>query len=465
MCRSSGPIRAVGAPGRTSPTRCKLRVPALRPSCARTGAGERQPATTAATAPPTPCRRRVLTVRARPDHQAARAARRRADRSYLAFIRVLTADAEQHLSLDGTADRRGAAVARPQGAAVESQRLRRAGGGRLRRGGDAAAGAPLGARSQGMGARCEQPRAGASVAAAARRGARGVRRSRSRRNPYDEYAYFYLGAGLRRASATYDKAEAGADSNSSKSIRSTSTTPGAPRRAVHGAAAATSKRRRQYEKAARGESRRRPGTHVQLGKAYLNLRRNRRGGGRVRPRGRRLSPTPSTWNGVAYQLSLAGVDLERAQQLRGVGDLVGRRRPRATSTSRAADARALDTARLARGLLGHARLGPLREGRSSRKAEPYVARAWAISQHAEVGDHLEPASTSGSAGRRRRSAPTPRRCRPTAPARQVRERLARVAGGAWEGRRARRGPPRGSGESRAPPAWRGRGRPARKPTS
>ena len=146
----------------------------------------------------------------------------------------------------------------------------------------------------------------------------------------------------------------------------------------------------------------------------------------------------------AVELSPTPGDVER-RRLRAVA---GRRRPRAraaicrvarsrrsSAASRNldvehADARARRDRGHAGGLLGHARLGLLRQRGSRAGPRPTSPRAWAI----------EPASprSATTSGRSTKARPerggdrtrTPRRCRPRRPAAMVREHLARVAGGA-----------------------------------
>ena len=184
-------------------------------------------------------------------------------------------------------------------------------------------------------------------------------------NPYDEYAYFYM-ARAYVAQRKYAEAEAvlnkAARDQSARQVRARR-----PRRAVHGTAAVRESGAGVRE-SGRGESRRRPGTHVQLGKAYLNLRRNREATARLRSRGRVVADAVDV-----ERRGLPAVARRRRPRarsaIRRVGDLVGRRglaQPRRRARGRAGARHR----RLARGLLGHARLGLLREGGSRAGPRP-----------------------------------------------------------------------------------------------
>ena len=166
--------------------------------------------------------------------------------------------------------------------------------------------------------------------------------------------------------------------------------------------------------------------HVQLGKAYLNLHRDREAMTAF-DRAVELSPNPSTWNSVAYELSLAAVDLERAQRL-----------VESAISSAAAASRNLNVEHADAAALGGAgtlasywdTLGWVYFAKGDlRKAEQYVAPAWALSQHAEIGDHL--GQIYEKVGRKDVAiAVYAAALSADAPAAQVREHLARAAGAA-----------------------------------
>jgi Flp pilus assembly protein TadD len=165
---------------------------------------------------------------------------------------------------------------------------------------------------------------------------------------------------------------------------------------------------------------------VQLGKAYLNLRRNDEATAAF-GRAVELAPNPSTWNDVAYELALGGIDLARAQQYaesalaaisasaRNVDIENADVRALALVGSLAAYWDTLGWVYFAKGELG--------------RAEKYVAAAWSLAQHAEVGDHL--GQIYEKSGRRdaaiRQYALALAADRPPI---EVREHLARTAGAA-----------------------------------
>ncbi|MGB2713800.1 MAG: DUF3857 domain-containing protein [Vicinamibacterales bacterium] len=125
--------------------------------------------------------------------------------------------------------------------------------------------------------------------------------------------------------------------------------------------------------------------HVEIGTAYLNLDRNDQALASF-ARAAELSPTPNTWNNVAYQLALKRVNLDRAQQYaesavaavtaESRNFTISRVTPRELGLveSLAAYWDTLGWVLFAKGELG--------------AAENLVAAAWWIGQHSEVGDHL-----------------------------------------------------------------------------
>ncbi len=163
---------------------------------------------------------------------------------------------------------------------------------------------------------------------------------------------------------------------------------------------------------------------VQLGKVFLRLKRTDDARAAF-ARAVQLTPEPGTWNNVAYELTLGGVDLDRAQQYAesAVSAIAAASRNLDVDN---ADARALaivgslaaywDTL----GWVAFAK-GDLAA------AEKYVGAAWQLSQHAEVGDHLgqiyEKLGRGDAAVRTYAQALSAIRPDP-----QVREHLARAAG-------------------------------------
>jgi predicted negative regulator of RcsB-dependent stress response len=124
---------------------------------------------------------------------------------------------------------------------------------------------------------------------------------------------------------------------------------------------------------------------ISLGNAYLNLGQDDKALAAF-DRAVDLSATPEVWNDIAYQLSLKQTHLDRAQQY--------------SESAVAAVSAALRNATLDQlsqrdlGLVisldaNWDTLGWVYLGRGDlNKAEKYVAAAWILGQHGEVGDHL-----------------------------------------------------------------------------
>jgi tetratricopeptide (TPR) repeat protein len=124
---------------------------------------------------------------------------------------------------------------------------------------------------------------------------------------------------------------------------------------------------------------------VSLGDAYLNLGQDDKALATF-DHAIEISPTPLVWNNIAYQLSLKGSHLERAQQYA----------ESAVSATTAA-LRNLSLDRLTQqdltlvpSLIAYwDTLGWVYFSKGNYdKAEKYVAAAWELGQHGEVGDHL-----------------------------------------------------------------------------
>jgi tetratricopeptide (TPR) repeat protein len=200
-------------------------------------------------------------------------------------------------------------------------------------------------------------------------------------NPYDEFAYFHMG----RAYVTqHDYAEAEKAFNKQLEINPLD-------KFTPGALGAMYVEQRDYEKAAKAYEKwvavnqDQAGPHVQLGKAYMNLHRMedaRKEFGRAID----ISPTPGTWNDIAYELSLGKVDLDTAQ--RYAESAVAAE----TAASRNLDLDHVDARAL--GVVGSLAaywdtLGWVFFAKGDlTQAEKYVGASWRLSQHAEVGDHL-----------------------------------------------------------------------------
>jgi tetratricopeptide (TPR) repeat protein/transglutaminase-like putative cysteine protease len=165
---------------------------------------------------------------------------------------------------------------------------------------------------------------------------------------------------------------------------------------------------------------------VDLGQAYLNLKQIDKARAAF-SRAVELSPTEGTWNGVAYQLALGGVDLDRAQQY-----------AESAVSSAAAASRILDVERADAGAFDVVNslaadwdtLGWVYFAKGDlANAQRFVAPAWKLSEHAEVGDHL--GQIFEKLGQRDKAiAAYAAALSSRQPAPEVREHLARVAGAA-----------------------------------
>lgn len=124
---------------------------------------------------------------------------------------------------------------------------------------------------------------------------------------------------------------------------------------------------------------------IQAGKSYLRLKQVEKGMASF-DRAVELAPNAGTWNNIAYELSLQGVQLDRAQQY-----------AESAVASTTAASRNLDISRGDRTSFEVVRslslywdtLGWVHFARGDlKKAMPYVEMSWKLGQHAEVGDHL-----------------------------------------------------------------------------
>lgn len=125
--------------------------------------------------------------------------------------------------------------------------------------------------------------------------------------------------------------------------------------------------------------------HVEMGTAYLNLDRNEQALASF-ARAAELSPTPNTWNNVAYQLALKRVNLDRAQQYAesAVAAVTAESRNFTISRVTPRELGLVESLAAYWDTLGWVLFA---KGDLS-AAEKLVAAAWWIGQHAEVGDHL-----------------------------------------------------------------------------
>ena len=124
---------------------------------------------------------------------------------------------------------------------------------------------------------------------------------------------------------------------------------------------------------------------IDLGTAHLNTNNAERAMAAF-ARAAELSPTPTTWNNVAYQLALKGAYLDRAQQF-----------AESAVSAVAADSRNFSIGHITARELGITQsiasyldtLGWVAFAKGDLvSAEKLVSAAWWISEHAEVGDHL-----------------------------------------------------------------------------
>jgi tetratricopeptide (TPR) repeat protein/transglutaminase-like putative cysteine protease len=125
--------------------------------------------------------------------------------------------------------------------------------------------------------------------------------------------------------------------------------------------------------------------HVEIGTAYLNLNKNEQALASF-ARAAELSPTPNTWNNVAYQLALKGVHLDRAQQYAesAVAAVTAESRNLTISRVTARELGLVESLAAYWDTLGWVLFA---KGELT-GAEKLVAASWWIGQHSEVGDHL-----------------------------------------------------------------------------
>jgi tetratricopeptide (TPR) repeat protein/transglutaminase-like putative cysteine protease len=124
---------------------------------------------------------------------------------------------------------------------------------------------------------------------------------------------------------------------------------------------------------------------VSLGDAYLNLGQDDKALAAF-DHAVELSPTPLIWNNIAYQLSLKNAHLDRAQQYAESAVSATAAALRNVSLDRLSN----NDLPLVRSLIAYwDTLGWVHfsEGNFN-KAEKYVAAAWELGHHGEVGDHL-----------------------------------------------------------------------------
>jgi tetratricopeptide (TPR) repeat protein len=138
-----------------------------------------------------------------------------------------------------------------------------------------------------------------------------------------------------------------------------------------------------------------------------------------------LSPTPLTWNNIAYELSLKGIHLDRALQYAESAVSATTAASRNLDVSRA-DASALAIVRSLASYWDTLGWVYFSSGDMAR-ALPYVEASSALAQHAEVGDHL--AQIYEKLGRREDAIKTyALALSAERPADDIRERLVKLSG-------------------------------------
>ena len=124
---------------------------------------------------------------------------------------------------------------------------------------------------------------------------------------------------------------------------------------------------------------------LQLGKAHLNMKQETEAMAAF-DRAVQLAPNPTTWNDIAYELSLKRVHLDRALQYAESAVSTAAAASRTLDGSRL-DAKAIQ---LANSLAAYwDTVGWVHFARGDlARAEPIVEASWRLAQHSEVGDHL-----------------------------------------------------------------------------
>jgi len=200
-------------------------------------------------------------------------------------------------------------------------------------------------------------------------------------DPYDEFAYDSLGWAY-TTQRKYD--DAAAAFNKAIEINPLS-------QYAHGALGGMYQESHQYDKAvselekAVSLKQNDAGLQINLGDAYLNTGQDEKALAAFN-RATEISATPDVWNNIAYQLSLKGTHLDRAQQY-----------AESAVTAVANSLRNLSLDQLSMRDLGNVSeldanwdtLGWVYFARGDmQKAAKYVSAAWVLGGHGEVGDHL-----------------------------------------------------------------------------
>jgi tetratricopeptide (TPR) repeat protein len=209
----------------------------------------------------------------------------------------------------------------------------------------------------------------------------GAFKKQSELDPYDEYAYDSLGWAYTTERKYEDAATA---FNKGIEINPLS-------QYAHGALGGMYQESHQYDKAvpelekAVSLKQNDAGLQISLGDAYLNTGQDDKALAAFN-RATEISATPDVWNNIAYQLSLKGTHLDRAQQY-----------AESAVTAVANSLRNLSLDQLSMRDLGNVSeldanwdtLGWVYFARGDmQKAAKYVNAAWVLGGHGEVGDHL-----------------------------------------------------------------------------
>ncbi len=240
-------------------------------------------------------------------------------------------------------------------------------------------------------------------------------------NPYDSYAFSALGWAY-TSQRKYD--DAAAAFNKAIEIDPLS-------QYAHSALGSMYQEAHQYEKAVpeleKAVSLKSDDAALQinLGDSYLNLGQDEKALAAF-DRAVQISATPEVWNNIAYQLSLKQVHLEKAQQYAESAVTAVTNALRNLSLDRLSER---DLAMVAELHANWDTLGWVYFARGDlNKAEKYVNAAWELGEYGEVGDHL--AQIYEKRGRRNDAIRTYARAlsglRPTL---QTRGRLAALVGG------------------------------------
>jgi tetratricopeptide (TPR) repeat protein len=124
---------------------------------------------------------------------------------------------------------------------------------------------------------------------------------------------------------------------------------------------------------------------ISLGDAYLNLGQDEKALAAF-DKATQISATPAVWNDIAYQLSLKGAHLDRAQQYAESAVTAVANSLRNLSLDQLSDR---DLAMVSELDANWDTLGWVYFARGNfSKAEKYVNAAWTLGEHGEVGDHL-----------------------------------------------------------------------------